>query len=330
MNVRVSIIIPVYNVEAYIIECLESVARQTYQGEMECLIVDDCGIDNSIAKSENYISRYDGDIEFRILHHDHNRGLSAARNTGMEAATGDYIYFLDSDDTILPETIDEMANVVDKYPLVEMVQAGMACMNGQVVEDFIQRDLPTYIDDAKWIVENMFINLPVSSCNRLLKRMFLIENNVAFHEGIIHEDVPYCFLLSLRCHKIGFVKKNTYLVRTHREGSITNTPQEKYALQSRFTAINDCIDAYLSNRVETRALQIVVVKVLWKKWMYYMMIHSCKALFCFSADISTISRRMLSITPYPSKVVAKLYSLLPLRIRGNKRIIRAFSFFMTD
>lgn len=86
----VSIIVPVYNVAPYIKDCLQSVMRQTYKGSMECLIVDDCGTDESIAIVERMLAEYDGPIYFQILHHDHNRGLSAARNTGTMQATGDY------------------------------------------------------------------------------------------------------------------------------------------------------------------------------------------------------------------------------------------------
>ena len=95
----ISIIIPVYNVEKYIEACLHSVMAQTYTGPMECILVDDCGQDNSIGVAEKMISDYQGTIHFRILHHDHNRGQSAARNTGMDAATGEYIFFSDSDDS---------------------------------------------------------------------------------------------------------------------------------------------------------------------------------------------------------------------------------------
>ena len=77
---KISIIIPIYNVEEYIEECLQSVMRQTYKGEIECILVDDCGKDNSIAIAEQLIADYTGSIAFRILHHEHNRGLSAARN----------------------------------------------------------------------------------------------------------------------------------------------------------------------------------------------------------------------------------------------------------
>lgn len=68
--------------------------RQKYQGAMECLIVDDCGTDDSIAIAERTIASYEGPIVFQILHHERNRGLSAARNTGTLAAKGDYLYYL--------------------------------------------------------------------------------------------------------------------------------------------------------------------------------------------------------------------------------------------
>ena len=74
--------------------------RQTYQGAMECLIVDDCGTDDSMAIAERTIATYEGPIVFQVLHHERNRGLSAARNTGTLAAKGDYLYYLDSDDEI--------------------------------------------------------------------------------------------------------------------------------------------------------------------------------------------------------------------------------------
>ena len=105
---QVSIIIPVYNVEPYIEECLQSVMRQSYRGKIECILVDDCGTDNSMEIAVQLIEDYHGPIDFKVLHHEHNRGLSAARNTGMDAACGDYVYFLDSDDWISDDCIEKL------------------------------------------------------------------------------------------------------------------------------------------------------------------------------------------------------------------------------
>ena len=86
--IKVSIIIPVYNVSAYIERCIKSVINQTYY-DIECIIVDDATPDDSITKCEQMIAAYDVPIRFSILHHQQNRGLSAARNTGTEVATGE-------------------------------------------------------------------------------------------------------------------------------------------------------------------------------------------------------------------------------------------------
>ena len=83
--ITISVVMPVYNVAPYVERCLLSVMQQTRPAE-ECLIIDDASTDNSIALCERLIANYDGPTRFTILHHDHNRGLSAARNTGTDAA----------------------------------------------------------------------------------------------------------------------------------------------------------------------------------------------------------------------------------------------------
>ena len=117
---KISIIVPVYNVEAYIEDCLKSITAQTYKGDIECIIVNDCTPDSSCAIIERFIEKYNGAIDFKFLHHTKNRGLSAARNTGIDAATGDYIYFIDSDDEITPECIGLLTEPIEnnKYDFV--------------------------------------------------------------------------------------------------------------------------------------------------------------------------------------------------------------------
>lgn len=92
-RIKISVIIPVYNVAPYITDCLHSVMRQSYQGSIECLLIDDCGTDNSMEVVNSVLNDYNGKIDFKVLHHECNRGLSAARNTGVASATGDYLYF---------------------------------------------------------------------------------------------------------------------------------------------------------------------------------------------------------------------------------------------
>lgn len=117
----ISVIIPVYNVSAYIERCIGSVMNQTYT-DFECILVDDASPYDSIAKCKRMIAEYDGAIHFRILRHNRNRGLSDARNKGIIASTYDYILFVDSDDEIAKDCVEQLIRVVKKKPGVELVQ----------------------------------------------------------------------------------------------------------------------------------------------------------------------------------------------------------------
>lgn len=92
----ISVIVPIYNVQNYIAECLESIISQTYR-DLEIICVDDCGLDNSISIVKKYMKK---DDRIKLVHHEENQGLGGARNTGISVANGEYIYFMDSDDKI--------------------------------------------------------------------------------------------------------------------------------------------------------------------------------------------------------------------------------------
>ena len=123
-NFFCSIIIPVYQVEQYIQKCLLSVVSQSYTKGIECILVNDCTKDESINIAQKLIDEYRGNIKFRIINREENGGLSAARNTGILEAKGDYLYFLDSDDYITPDCIKVLAETAQKFPKAQIVQAG--------------------------------------------------------------------------------------------------------------------------------------------------------------------------------------------------------------
>lgn len=210
---QVSIIIPVYNVETYIEKCLQSVADQTFNGEMECLIIDDCGQDNSVSIAEQFTNNYKGKIHFQILYHDHNRGLSAARNTGIDNAKGDWIYFLDSDDWIIPECIELMFECVKKHPNTDAVYAGTNVINGKHEwADYENRYLPEYTEDQWWINTTLLKRnvLGMTAWNKLFKRELIENNHLRFIEGLKNEDEVWNMQLSGIITRMSIVKKNTY------------------------------------------------------------------------------------------------------------------------
>lgn len=219
-NPKISIVVPVYNVEPYIRECFDSIAAQTYGGEIECIFVDDCGQDHSVEILEGLMADYHGDIDFSLVHHEHNKGLSGARNTGIRRATGDYLYFLDSDDTITPDCIERLATLAMKYPGVEVVQ-GSAKSSIDVLS-LEKSNVPEFTHSYMWIRKAFLqrYTIPVTAWNKLVSRQFVLDNNIYFEEGLIHEDELWNFFLSKYVRSIAFCKVNTYLYRENPNGIV--------------------------------------------------------------------------------------------------------------
>lgn len=215
---KISIIVPIYNVEQYIKECFESIASQTYQGEIECIFVDDCGQDNSVAILKQLLSGYHGAIKFTLLQHEHNKGLSGARNTGISYASGDYLYFLDSDDTITLDCIEKLELLVEKYSGVELVQGSV--LNPQPWLDLNGIDFPSFSKDFGWIKTHLLQNccIPITAWNKLVKTDMIKNNHLFFTCGLIHEDELWCFELSKYVSSIAFCFSPTYKYRKNPTG----------------------------------------------------------------------------------------------------------------
>ena len=226
---KVSIIVPIYNVAPYIADCLRSVMRQTYTGSIECLLVDDCGTDDSICIAEQMIVEYDGTIIFRILHHEVNRGLSVARNTGTLQATGDYLFFLDSDDVITDDCIELLMEKVAENTDIEMVQ-GNAIWHRPGKESLVmikQIILPLALtnEDVR-ICRYQYRQLCVNVWNKLLKRDFILRNNILCKEDILFEDNLWSFYLLKYLQKAAFVYDTTYIYNYRRQ-SITTSADKR-------------------------------------------------------------------------------------------------------
>lgn len=217
----ISVIIPIYNVKDYVLDCLHSVANQTKKNGVECILVDDRGTDNSMEIAEKFVSSYNGMIDFRIYHHDNNKGLSAARNSGIREAKGKYLYFLDSDDTIYPNCLNIMFDSAEKYD-ADLVQ-GSYDSDVLYMEQFSKHSLPLFSDNHPFIKRTLLnydVN-PVMAQNRLVKKNIIVDNNLFFKEGIIHEDHYWTFFLAKVITRICFIKEKTYYYR-QTIGSITN------------------------------------------------------------------------------------------------------------
>lgn len=213
---KVSIIIPVYNVEAYIEDCIASVMAQDYE-QLEVLIVDDCTPDQSISIVEKMISGYEGPHTYRIIRHAKNGGQSAARNSGISEAAGELIYFLDSDDYICEKTI---SNLVELYieTHANIVVGNLKIVDYQtkeVIRDSIQLSSSYYFFSS---LKDLYachdvIRMGVNGVpwNKLIEKDFLLKNELLFDLGIIFEDDIWNYKVYCCKPKIAVSSSLTYI-----------------------------------------------------------------------------------------------------------------------
>lgn len=225
---KISVIIPVFNVEQYIVQCLQSVAGQSWTGgEIECIIVDDCGTDSSMEKVDGFLSSYEGSIDFKVIRHEKNRGLSAARNTGVEISNGDYLFFVDSDDVLGPECLALLFDKVSECPGVELVQGKrvklipMKCLHDNNVLDKID-----YLGDNASIRKHSF-ELPFTAWNKLISTAYYRDNKLSFREDVIHEDELWSYYLYETLSRVAFVHETTYIHRIRPDSIMTTLDVEK-------------------------------------------------------------------------------------------------------
>lgn len=215
----VSLIIPVYKVEDYIIDCLSSVYAQTYD-KIEVIIVDDCSPDNSLAIASELIKDLESRYIVRTVKHVENKGLSAARNSGVQVATGEYLYFLDSDDELSANCIEcLMKSITGKGTEVDFAVGGCK-VEGAEVQFFIQS--PPYTESQPEIISDFLqYKWPMTAWNKLISRQLFINNDLWFEEGLLHEDELFSFKLACVSNRMAAVYEETYIYKIRTVGSIT-------------------------------------------------------------------------------------------------------------
>ena len=222
----ISVIIPVYQVSDYIERCIRSVMAQTFT-DIECIIVDDATMDDSVDKCERLIKEYNdninfnnnddlnpdvnGRIRFKILHHEVNNGLSAARNTGTNAAKGEYLFYLDSDDEITADCLEVLMTAACVDDNIEMVQ-GNSVMKGRNDKEAYWDESSVHLKNneevRKWYYKRR--TLKVSMWNKLLKREFVVGCNLLCKDGVLFEDLLWSFNLMKNLNNAVLCKEVTH------------------------------------------------------------------------------------------------------------------------
>ena len=229
---KVSIIVPVYNVELYIEKCLESLVNQTLE-EIEIIIVNDGSKDNSKKIINKYIEKYPNKI---VYLEKENGGLSDARNYGIQYATGEYIAFLDSDDYVKTDTYEKMYNKA-KNDNADLVECDFYwSYKNKNKEDIGFR----YTNDKKEMIEK----IRVVAWNKLIKKEIIVDNNLKFPKGLRYEDVEFTYKLILYINKVSFIEE-PMIYYVQRDNSISKVQNDR--TKEIFSVLENVIDYYKSN-----------------------------------------------------------------------------------
>lgn len=226
MNNIVSVIIPLYNVENYVEISLNSAFNQTVDN-IEYILVDDCSTDRTMEVVSKLVKESSCSSRVRIVCHENNRGLSAARNTGMKYAGGDYIFFMDSDDEITPDCIEKHYEALREsdvdFTIANTRLEGAKSIHMKPISDKV-KVLPVITSYLKRVWS-------ASACNKLYRKDFLEENELIFQEGLLHEDILWSYKVASKAQKAALVVEATYIYKV-RANSITTHKNNSRKIES--------------------------------------------------------------------------------------------------
>lgn len=277
-----SIIIPLYNVEQYIGNCVESIANQTF-ADYEAIFVDDGCTDSSAIIVEELATKKG--VPFKLIHQS-NQGLSAARNTGLKEASGKYIMFLDSDDWIEPNALSTLAKNINGEDLI--------CFSGRrYFEDsgsFEEADMLEkrgYETGWEYYSENALKHRNfafVCTVLRAYRRQYLLSNNLLFKPGIKHEDNLYTPLACYYAKKVKVIPEVLYNYRIRGNSIMTSR-----GLQNRKDII------HIAN---TLAIFFIKHPEIDKTVLYQALTHHYQSSFCNCTK--TVDKELLPLVDWKS------------------------------
>lgn len=211
----VSVIVPIYKVEKDLAACVQSICNQTYT-KLEIILVDDGSPDNCGQMCDEFARN---DARIKVIHKV-NGGLSQARNAGMNIMTGEYVTFVDSDDILEYDFVEEMLKIIDKYNAqVAVCKNSTFEKGGSLVNSHAGINERCF--DAAEAIKNMLYqkDFDVAAWGKMYHKDAMI--GISFPDGLIHEDIPTTYKALLRCQKVAFTTRELYRYQIRKE-SIEN------------------------------------------------------------------------------------------------------------
>lgn len=253
MSPQFTIIVPLYNNELYISECIESVLNQSYD-DFELIIIDDGSTDSSSAICEGY-EKNDCRIKYK---YQQNGGVSKARNAGLSLATGKWVTFLDSDDSLTKHTLSTVKEIIDKETCIDLIQVSST----NSIQDIPLQRAESYIKNP---------NLRVNACGSFYKKSIIDDKGIRFIEGLkLGEDQLFTFEFLIHAKYCIRLKYLSYNYRIHSASSthnpdfesIKNTIQCAYDFKYRSVFDGNISDLILSLLIAALRIHGIKSKVI--------------------------------------------------------------------
>lgn len=304
-SVKVSVIIPVYNVEQYLRECLESVVNQTLDN-MEVIIVNDGSTDNSSIILNEYEEKY----KFIKIINKKNEGLGAARNTGLEYAIGEYVAFLDSDDVV------DINMYKTLYDISMQEESDIVCCNYEEFEDIYKLE---YSQIENLLVYNnieaikLFLTKKIQgyAWNKIYKRDLIINNELLFPEQTYYEDMILTVKSLYKSNKVICIDNKFYKYRK-RQTSISNCNSIKHLrdyVEQNISCIEYC-KSNIKNIEESLIVYVVINQLTSINWL-----------------IKLVKGNIKEFDKQYNVTLKELGDLLPIgKVLSNRLIINKYKF----
>ena len=324
-NIKFSIIVPVYNTEKWIEECLYSVLSQSIR-EIEIICVNDGSTDKSkeilqkIASIDNRI----------IIINQKNKGLPATRNAGLNFANGEYLLFLDSDDMFRNDTLIELMKIVNKEKVdIIYFDAFVFFMPGMIFDikkvNYYKRNKSYGFMSGKDLFSNIIMNeqFSDSACLMMIDREWLIKNKIKFIEGIIYEDCIFSLQVMMKSNYTYHINEQFYIYRI-RTNSIMNNKIKSINLYSRIIDYKELLKLYINNNFTMfqKKAFLKFINIIGKSIIYFNKIINKNEweLFCKKKPISINEKILLIMITKISEKINDLEFFWKLSISNNIEI----------
>lgn len=312
-NIKISVIVPAYNVERYLRECLDSLANQTIIEMLEIIMINDGATDETGQIMDEYAQKY---ANFYV-HHNENGGLGYARNYGANLARGTYLAFVDSDDYITTDAYEKM------LALAEANQTDLVI--GNVVRFNSSEEYPSSLHKRVFLTDCAKTNVyqspellyDTTAWNKLIKMSFWKKHGFAFPERMLYEDIPVTIPAHILASSVSIMTEVMYFwrARDHDDHSITQQRTEKKNLVDRVKAIHMVYDFLVEKQISAK---------IKKQFDYKNLVHDFKIYINTLPDGSHDYQRsvMKILQPVLTRIDEDVYLQLPKTDQKRYRYIR--------